>query len=191
MTVDHKEIIIQAAQKRFAHHGYSKVTMEEIAADICTSKSALYYHFTDKDALFREVLHLEQKEFVKQAKRLLKQDGSAQERLRNYFQLRLDLVARLQNLGAIGSVVPQELRPALRPLFSEFTAKDREFITQLLSLGAGKEFVTDRLEEIADLLVHILHGMRLRQRALAIPIEKVSAEIMLLADVVLNGVVRR
>jgi AcrR family transcriptional regulator len=165
--------------------------MEEIAADICTSKSALYYHFADKDEIFREVLHLEQKEFFKQAKLLIKLDVTAQERLRHYFQLRIDLIARMQNLGAIDGGVPKELRPALRPLFSEFTAKDRSFILQLLSFGAGKEFVNDHLEEIADLIVHVFHGMRLRQRSMEIPMEKFLAEIKLLADVVLNGVVRR
>jgi len=191
MTIDHKEIIILAAQKRFAQHGYSKVTMDEIAADICTSKSALYYHFADKDEIFKEVLLLEQKEFFKQAKHLLKQEGSAQERLRRYFKLRIDLITRLQNLGAIDSGTPKEIRPALRSLFSEFVAKDRAVIVQILSLGADKEFVPDRLDAIADLISHVFHGLRLRQRSLEIPIEQFSTEIMLLADVVLNGVVRR
>lgn len=191
MAIDHKEIIILAAQKRFAQHGYSKVTMEEIAADICTSKSALYYHFADKDEIFREVLHVEQKEFFKEAKRLLKQDGSAQELLRNYFLLRIDLIARLQNLGALDSVIPKEIRPSLRSLFTEFAAKDRAVIVRILSLGADKEFVPDRLDAIADLILHVFHGLRLRQRSLEIPLEQFSTEIMLLADVVLNGVVRR
>ena len=191
MTIDHKEIIILAAQKRFAQHGYSKVTMEEIAADICTSKSALYYHFKDKDEIFSEVLLLEQREFFKQAESLLKQGGTAQKRLKDYFALRLELILRLQNLETMNSSTPREIRPSLRSLFSDFSKKDRAIIAQLLALGADKEFSRDHLDEIADLIAHILQGLRLRQRSMEIPSEKFSAEIMLLADVVLNGVVRR
>ena len=44
--------IIEAARKRFAHYGFSKVTMEEIAADAEMGKASLYYYFPTKEELF-------------------------------------------------------------------------------------------------------------------------------------------
>ena len=37
--------ILEAARSRFAHYGYSKVTMEEIALDVEMGKASLYYYF--------------------------------------------------------------------------------------------------------------------------------------------------
>jgi TetR/AcrR family transcriptional repressor of mexJK operon len=95
----HRELIIQAAQKRFHQYGYSKVTMEEIAADIQTSKSALYYHFADKNAIFREVLSLEQRAFQDQTQQLISNERCGSKRLKGYFAIILQMLCRFQNLG--------------------------------------------------------------------------------------------
>jgi TetR/AcrR family transcriptional regulator len=51
-----REVIIEAAIKRFAQHGLAKTTMTEIAADLSLSKALLYYYFPDKINLYAEVL---------------------------------------------------------------------------------------------------------------------------------------
>ncbi|SFS36756.1 TetR/AcrR family transcriptional regulator [Sphingobacterium wenxiniae] len=51
-----KEQIIQAALKRFAHYGFHKTTMSEVAGDLSITKANLYYYYPDKDALIRDVL---------------------------------------------------------------------------------------------------------------------------------------
>ena len=63
MTLEHAKIseekhqlILNAAQKRFAHFGISKTSMEDIAADIGLSKSSLYYYFTTKEDIFKAVI---------------------------------------------------------------------------------------------------------------------------------------
>ncbi|MGI8637960.1 MAG: TetR/AcrR family transcriptional regulator, partial [Segetibacter sp.] len=38
-----RDVIIQAAQKRFSHFGVDKTTMNEIADDLSISKASLYY----------------------------------------------------------------------------------------------------------------------------------------------------
>jgi TetR/AcrR family transcriptional regulator len=47
--------IIEAAKERFAHFGFSKVTMEEIASDVDLGKASLYYYFPTKEDLFKAV----------------------------------------------------------------------------------------------------------------------------------------
>ncbi|TDS17595.1 TetR/AcrR family transcriptional regulator [Sphingobacterium paludis] len=51
-----KEQIVQAALKRFAHYGFNKTTMSEIAVDLSITKANLYYYYPDKNALIKDVL---------------------------------------------------------------------------------------------------------------------------------------
>ena len=47
--------IMDAAREMFARHGYDAVSMRKIAEAIEYSPTAIYVHFTDKAALFREL----------------------------------------------------------------------------------------------------------------------------------------
>ena len=48
--------IIDAAYKLFRRRGYTRVSMDEIAARAGVTKKALYYHYTSKDQLLATVL---------------------------------------------------------------------------------------------------------------------------------------
>ena len=58
-------LIIEAARKRFAHYGFTKVTMDEIASDVEMGKASLYYYFPTKEELFNSFLVQEMNEFKK------------------------------------------------------------------------------------------------------------------------------
>ncbi|HEY7034129.1 MAG TPA: helix-turn-helix domain-containing protein [Thermomicrobiales bacterium] len=49
-----RERIVAEARERFVAHGYAAMTMQEIADAVGVTKAALYYHFSDKEALFGE-----------------------------------------------------------------------------------------------------------------------------------------
>jgi AcrR family transcriptional regulator len=46
--------MVRQARELFVAHGYAAVTMQEIADAVGVTKAALYYHFSDKEALFGE-----------------------------------------------------------------------------------------------------------------------------------------
>jgi AcrR family transcriptional regulator len=52
-----KQRIITKADQMFRQYGYSKVTMEEIAADLSISKKTLYKYFSNKEHILKEILH--------------------------------------------------------------------------------------------------------------------------------------
>jgi TetR/AcrR family transcriptional regulator len=55
-AITHKqECILEAAIRRFAHFGVQKTTLTEIADDLAISKQALFYYFSDKQALIAAV----------------------------------------------------------------------------------------------------------------------------------------
>ncbi|RAJ10428.1 TetR family transcriptional regulator [Chitinophaga skermanii] len=47
-----RQLILEAALKRFKRYGMAKTTMEEIAKDLEISKGSLYYYFPDKDHIY-------------------------------------------------------------------------------------------------------------------------------------------
>lgn len=51
-----REQILDAAYRLFRRRGYSRVTMDDIAAEARLTKRTLYHHFESKDRLLAEVL---------------------------------------------------------------------------------------------------------------------------------------
>jgi TetR/AcrR family transcriptional repressor of mexJK operon len=48
--------ILEAAQQAFFAHGFVGASMDQVAATAAVSKQTVYKHFSDKEALFREVV---------------------------------------------------------------------------------------------------------------------------------------
>jgi AcrR family transcriptional regulator len=53
-----RNAVLVAAQMRFGSFGYSRVTVDEIAADAKVAKGAIYHHFPTKADLFEAVLQI-------------------------------------------------------------------------------------------------------------------------------------
>ena len=69
-----KEKILGIAEEMFMQHGYSKVTMEEIAAGLGISKKTLYKFFPNKKEVLRELMSERQCEFMEQVELLWKRE---------------------------------------------------------------------------------------------------------------------
>ncbi len=84
-----EKAIIEAAKERFAHFGFSKVTMEEIASDVELGKASLYYYFPTKEDLFRAVISLEQNQLKENIEEILQKSNPASQKLQEYVDLRM------------------------------------------------------------------------------------------------------
>jgi len=158
-----ENLILQAARKRFAYYGFSKVTMDEIARDIGMGKASLYYYFPTKESLFKAVISHELDEFLEQAKELLKANISAAEKLDQYVRQRLQYFRELINLSKLSFHSLYEMKPLFGDLFEVFARGELEIITQILLEGNEKdELSVENPRQTAELLLHILQGLRLR-----------------------------
>jgi len=158
-----ESLILTAARKRFAHYGFSKVTMDEIASDVGLAKPSLYYYFPTKENLFRAVIRHEQEKFNRDIELMLQKDAPAGEKLREYIDMRIRLFRELVNLSALGVQSWNEVSSIFGDLFKSLEEQELKLLHAVLL--AGKE--SGELElvnpaQTAKLILHLLHGLRLR-----------------------------
>ncbi len=160
----HKQsAILKAAQRRFAQYGHSKVTMDEIAADVGMGKASLYYYYPTKEELFRAVVEHEQTEFLSLMEPILSQATTSGAKLGTYIERRMDYFRNFVNLSSLGMSVFYHPDAAIGDLFRSLTTHDYRMIESILNEGVQRgEFVHIDVNATASLVVHLLQGLRLR-----------------------------
>jgi TetR/AcrR family transcriptional regulator len=160
---DRESLILEAARKRFAYYGFSKVTMDEIASDVGLAKPSLYYYFPTKESLFRAVIRHEQEKFTRDIETMLHRESSAGEKLREYVGLRVTLFRELVNLSALGVQNWAEVSSIFGDLFTTLEEQELKLIHGVLLAGkASGEMEIVNPAQTAKLILHVLHGLRLR-----------------------------
>ncbi len=88
-----KEVIINVANKLFSRFGFHKTSMNEIAKIARKAKGSLYYHFANKEELFKEVLSKEMKNLKNQLSFFVNNPNmGASEKLKAYFIKRMNIM---------------------------------------------------------------------------------------------------
>jgi TetR/AcrR family transcriptional regulator len=157
------KIILHAARKRFAHYGFSKVTMDEIAGDVELGKASLYYYFPTKEELFKAVIYQEQAEFIKKIELLLQKSSTATEKLSEYVEQRLIFSRKLSNLGTLSVHSVFDFKAVFRKLYDDFELQEVNLIKNIIDEGKNTgEFLNDLPAEYPKVFLHVLHGLKLR-----------------------------
>ncbi|MDP4116359.1 MAG: TetR/AcrR family transcriptional regulator [Bacteroidota bacterium] len=158
-----EKIIIEAARKRFAHFGYSKVSMEEIAVDVDLGKASLYYYFPTKENLYQAVLSKEQNGFIKEIEGLIASKISAGEKLVEFVNMRIIYFKRFLNLGTLSLHAFMDSKSFYTKLFLNFEDQELILIDRIISEGQSNgEFEKKLDSKTATVLLHVLHGLRIR-----------------------------
>lgn len=156
------EIIINAAQKRFAHYGLCKTTMNEIATDVGMGKASLYYYFPDKETLFEAVIKKEQNVFIDEMTKIIDSGLDATTLLKKYVKLRSLHFRHLLNLSKLRSDFFNNTKPIYAKVFENFNQKELEIVAGIIQYGiTTKEFKRINKHEYAEFLVHLLLGVRM------------------------------
>jgi len=158
-----EQLILIAARRRFAHYGFSKVTMDEIAGDVGLAKPSLYYYYPTKENLFRAVIAQEQSRFIRDMDNLITRGIPASTKLRKYVGVRFRLFRELVNLNALSFRTWSEVRSMSGDLFKNLEKQELKAIHRILTLGKSSgAFSCVSPHRTAVLLLHVLHGLRLR-----------------------------
>lgn len=158
-----EKLIIDTARKRFAHYGFSKTTMDEIATDIEMGKASLYYYFPTKEKLFQAVIQLELSEFAQVIENDIKKKISASKKLLEYVNKRLSYSIRILNLGFLSVHTVMNDKSVYGKVFQDFEKREIILINKIIKEGIKNgEFNKNISRSTREVFLHILQGLRLR-----------------------------
>ena len=161
LSTEKQAVILDAARKRFAYYGFSKVTMDEIATDVGMGKASLYYYFPTKEKLFEEVVKQEKNQFFEDINSMISKKVSSCEMLRRYASRRIDHFRNLANLRALGLQQQGELRARSFELFKEFQTQEVKALQQILEYGKKNgDLGISNPQQSAEAIMQMLYGPR-------------------------------
>ena len=162
-TKEKEQTILKAARERFAHYGFSKVTMDEIAMDVEMGKASLYYYFPTKENIFRAVIQQEQNQFIEVVETILAKNISVSQKLIEYVEKRVGVFQELLNLGTLNVHSYFDTKSIYKNLFDDFHCQELKIMERLFQEGKRNgEFKKSVSKDAPQLLLHVLQGLRIR-----------------------------
>ena len=101
---DTKKKILKVTGSLFAKRGYFGVSMDEIAKEVGVAKSALYYHFESKEALYKELMEDSVKELKKEIKGALEEGYTPVNTVFNLIRTFLDYTLKHPEINLLTSL---------------------------------------------------------------------------------------
>lgn len=90
-----RDQIVEAANEYFAHYGYGKTTVADLAREIGFSKAYIYRFFVSKQAIGEAICSSRLEHIVAETRVAINEGGSASERLRRMFKVITTLTLEL------------------------------------------------------------------------------------------------
>lgn len=149
MANERKIQIIRAAAKRFARHGLSKTTLDEVARDIRIGKATIYHYFTSKDDLYFSVLKWECELFLEQVKIIFENESEPiTKKLADYIALK-ESVSENNKLiyEALLSFYQDKFFDREKEILNEFFNKETDIIKQFLT-----KYLSQKIKKISSTL---------------------------------------
>lgn len=198
LSSEKQAVILEAARKRFAYYGFSKVTMDEIASDIGMGKASLYYYFPTKEGLFHEVIRQEKEQFLSDIRSMIEKKFIPCDMLRQYASKRVEYFRNLANLRALQFQQSAENRASFLELFKDFQQQEVALLQQILEIGkASGDFDVEEPRQSAEIIMQMFYGPRawlLLKRENRLDDETYNAleeSARQIAEVILNGIKKR
>jgi len=94
-------VILAAAEREFAQHGFTAARTEAIAAKTGVAKSMIYYYFKDKEGLYQAVLEQSHADLLQTVQKLQLEHLSPEVALERFLRALLGCVARNPKLPSI------------------------------------------------------------------------------------------
>lgn len=191
-----KTLILDAARRQFAHYGFSKVTMDEIAQDAALGKASIYYYFPTKENLFQAVMTSEHDRFMKQLEGMIGMKIGAAAKIREYVLERHEYFKKMLNLNILDLRSSASMKPIFAETYERFAKQELGLLRRLLKQGCESgEFSVRSIDRVAVGLMHTMQGLRCRfLRAIQGPpaesdgYDQLKEEIGFVADIFLNGI---
>jgi AcrR family transcriptional regulator len=161
MDDDKRRRVREAALEVFLHHGYRKVTMDDIARGAGVSRPALYLVFPNKEAVFRDVVQAGLDKLIDSIERGLPGRRTLAEQLGYVLEVStvgsFELVARAPAAAELMNASFE----FVGDLFEQYDRRRAEILASLLRTAVrGPEALRPPAEARARVLIAAAHGCK-------------------------------
>ncbi len=102
-------LILDAARKLFAEHGYAQVSMRKLATTIGYSPTTIYHHFKDKKELFLCLTEETYRDFLQHINRIITAATSPHQALKQILYTLVDMGLQNPNAYRVGFMMESDL----------------------------------------------------------------------------------
>lgn len=128
--------IMEAASRIFAHNGFRKTTLEEIAEAASMGKATLYHYFPQgKEQIFGAVVQHVVDDLFKRIVQVINGPGTVAERLNNYLRLRVSAYHEQTALFGTSEETMGELYPLAETELARHLAQELALLVGLVTSG--------------------------------------------------------
>ncbi|MBT3339121.1 MAG: TetR/AcrR family transcriptional regulator [Anaerolineae bacterium] len=172
-----RDHILDTAESLFTEHGYKSASIREIARECGVTNAAIYYHFPNKESLFAEVMQRHAECLQDKMTRAGENIESPRERIIAILQAYIDVIAgqhaplfmlrrNAKHLKGHGKHRGEFMQAISQPLVNALVfAKEMDEIKS-----------TPSAEEIAAMMLGMLHGLAQQHRAAGVDGRALSDE---------------
>ncbi|MEN6619351.1 MAG: TetR/AcrR family transcriptional regulator [Rikenellaceae bacterium] len=159
---DTRNSILSVANKLFSRFGFHKTSMDEIAKIARKAKGSLYYHFTGKEELFKEVVSIEFTNLKKQLALIVNNsDLSNSEKFKKYLIKRMEVLNSAVNYHETLKADFFEQFNFIDDLRSELDVWERKNLKSIIMEGVEKgEFSNIKdMDVLLDVFIMVFKGL--------------------------------
>lgn len=181
-----RQLILTSARQVFERFGYKKATLDDIANALGMGKTAIYYHFVNKEDIFKAVLDHEANALKNELIEAVTRSSDAKSKIRTYFIVRVNGIKKLGNLynfekrDILSGTNANELR-------AKYDQIEIEVIGNILSEGQKSgEFRIQNIQLAAVAIVTLIKGLEIQ--IMHSPAETLNQRVDELLPILFDGI---
>ncbi len=185
-----RNLILKKAAEVFTDKGIQNTTIEDVTKHLGKAKSLIYYYFSDKETLYKEVLENEINSLRNKVNEKLNSTVDPISKLRMYFELRIQKTKELINLLPFKNHLDENL-PFIKEMRKKYDDEETTIIKKILEEGAKRNIFY--LTDLNNTTNAILTALKIAELPYLISeyIDNYDEMMDSLIDIVLYGIVKR
>jgi AcrR family transcriptional regulator len=189
--VDYRSSIVEKAREIFAHYGFRKTTMNEIADSVGKGKSSLYYYFNSKEDVYRAVIEKEAETMKKKLIDAVSEEKDPVEKLRIYVVTRMEILNELVNFHQAYSSEYLTNLDFIQKMRKKYDNEEVSLLKKILQLGA--ESGTFRIEDVDLTALAVATALKGLEVPLLASHNDISIELRIerIMQILFYGIVKR
>jgi AcrR family transcriptional regulator len=183
--------IVEVAREIFAHYGFRKTTMHEIANGVGKGKSSLYYYFSSKEEVYRAVIEKEADTMKHKLIDAVAAVNDPVDKLRKYVVTRMEILHELVNFHqAINSEYLTNL-DFIQKMRKKYDNDEVSLLKSILKLGADSS--TFRIEDVDLTALAVATALKGLEIPLLASHDEISIELRIdrILQILFFGIVKR